>query len=302
MIYSTDILDAKNILNNIYKTLINEGGVKVNPKLIEIQKVIKVCELLVCKIEQVGDVSTDDETYKEYQKLVLDFCRKYEIKKNKTGNYRNIYNIIDKYYWSGNRASSVNIGEAKIIYEAVTKLKYEMFPNVYEKIFISHREVDKKQVAAFMDLLYAIGIPRPSTGEESTIFCSSHPAAYIENGKMIDEEIIKQFYDHRNTLFILWYTDNYFESQACLNEMGAIWVMKKEYQEILAPNFDRNKVGGLLPPMKMNFYADDKYRLNILKEQLEKMFYLKPISINLWESEREKFINRINENALIDGC
>lgn len=270
----------------------------MNTQLTEIQTIINLCEKMVEKTDQNQFIYTNDYLYMQYKVLISAFCSKYNIKYIPTGNYMMIYAILDKYYWDKPNISTVEPREARVILETVIKLKYEMFPNVYEKIFISHRETDKEQVAAFMDLLYAIGIPRPHMGEESTIFCSSHPAAYIENGKMIDEEIIKQFYDHRNTLFILWYTDNYFESQACLNEMGAIWVMKKEYQEILAPNFDRNKVGGLLPPMKINFCANDKYRLNILKEQLEKMFYLKPISANLWESEREKFIGRINENSL----
>ena len=34
--------------------------------------------------------------------------------------------------------------------------------------------------------------------------------------------IREQFQGHSHIYFILWYTDNYFESQACLNEAGAI--------------------------------------------------------------------------------
>ena len=134
------------------------------------------------------------------------------------------------------------------------------------------QEPTQEQVDALIDLLYAIGIPRPLQNGDKTIFCSSHPAAYIENGQMIDNEIIKHFHCEQNVFFILWYTDNYFESQACLNEMGAVWVMNKQYQEILMPGFERNKIGGLLPKEKVSFYANDKFRLNTFKEQIEKMF------------------------------
>ena len=57
----------------------------------------------------------------------------------------------------------------------------------------------------------------------------------------------------KHVFYILWYTDRYFESPACLNEVGAIWAMKKKYQEILMPNFDANKIYGLLDKQSMHF-------------------------------------------------
>ena len=69
-------------------------------------------------------------------------------------------------------------------------------------------------------------------------------------------------------------SDNYFESQACLNEAGAIWALKRNYQEILSPQFDNKKIGGLLDKQPVWFKSNDAERLNIFKEQLEKMFEL----------------------------
>ena len=63
------------------------------------------------------------------------------------------------------------------------------------------------------------------------------------------------------------------------------------------PKFDRNKIGGLLPKEKLSFYANDKYRLNTFKEQIEKMFSLQPIDTNAWEIAREKFIKTIEMQA-----
>ena len=41
------------------------------------------------------------------------------------------------------------------------------------------------------------------------------------------------------------------------------------------------------------FKADDKFRLNSFKEQIEQMFGLAPISANAWEMARDTFIERI---------
>lgn len=263
----------------------------MEPQLIEINEIIAVCEALVQRITNNGTVDCYDDLYKKYKILIDAFCTKYDIKNNSSKLILNDYKTLKDHFWNGRY--TVNSEESMIILKTVTDLKSLLFPNVYEKIFISHREKEKAQVDAFIELLYAIGIPRPLQNGESMIFCSSHPAAYINNGQMIDEQILQQFHCKKNVFYILWYTDNYFESQACLNEMGAIWVMNKKYQEILVPGFERNKIGGLLPKEKVSFYANDKFRLNTLKKQIEEMFCLQSIDQNAWEVARDKFIKTI---------
>lgn len=44
----------------------------------------------------------------------------------------------------------------------VKGMKHTLLPDSFEKIFISHREKDKANVEALVELLYAIGIPRPT--------------------------------------------------------------------------------------------------------------------------------------------
>lgn len=264
-------------------------------QLAEIKEIIKVCEQLVDKISKAGKVSSPDPTYDNYKQLIDSFCRKYDIKNNSSELVKITYRALCEYYWS--RTYTVNEKEAKDILELVISLKEQLFPNLYEKIFISHREIDSESVDAFKDLLHVIGIPRAKENEDKVIFCTSHPAAYIENGCKISKEIQNQFYSRKRVLFILWYTDNYFESQACLNEMGAIWVMNKNYQEILMPGFDRKKIGGLMDKEEISFYANDNFRLNTFKEQIEKMFELQPITLNEWEKAKEKYIEKIEAFA-----
>lgn len=129
------------------------------------------------------------------------------------------------------------------------------------------------------------------------ISCTSHPEGYIKNGEQNLDKIRNMINTDEHVFYILWYTDSYFESPACLNEVGAIWAMKKKYQEILVPGFDSSKIKGLLDKQPVWFRANDKMRLNTFKEQVEQMFGLSAITSNAWELARDKFIQIIEANA-----
>lgn len=262
----------------------------MNLQLQEINQIIALCDDLVKEVRENGILETGNKTYEEYKDRINSFFSNRKLKKSDYGPYE----VLDSLYFERRRSYTINLSEAKSIRDNVIMLKHQLFPDAYEKIFISHREKDKEQVVAFVDLLYTIGIPRPIVGNEmSTIFCTSHPAAYISNGARNLEEIRNQFNSIDHTFFILWYSDNYFESQACLNEAGAIWALKSNYQEILMPDFDSSKIGGLMDKQKVWFKANDKYRLNSFKNDIEKMFDLVPLTQNTWEPARDAFIARI---------
>lgn len=262
----------------------------MNSSLQEINEIITLCDEMVSFVRSKGNIRKGNSLYNEYKEKIRDFVKKHELSQPDYAPYV----VLEAFFFS---ASSyyLNISEAEMIRRTVVELKHELFPDSFDKIFISHREKNKDQVAAFMDLLYSIGISRPTTTQsESVIFCTSHPAAYLENGSRNLDEIKDQFTDSAHTFYILWYTDEYFESQACLNEAGAIWATRKKYQEVLSPRFDSEKIGGLLDKQPVWFRSNDKYRLNLFKEQVERMFGLTPITQNAWEEARDTFIDRIN--------
>ena len=261
----------------------------MHPSLQEINEIIMLCDEMVNFVDSRGNIRNGNSLYNEYKKRINDFVKEQELSQRDYAPYV----VLDSFYFSSS-LYYLNISEVEMIRRTVIELKHELFPDSFDRIFISHREKNKDQVAAFMDLLYSIGIPRPTaTQPESMIFCTSHPATYLENGSRNLEEIKEQFTNSSHTFYILWYTDDYFESQACLNEAGAIWAMGKKYQEILSPRFDSKKIGGLLDKQPVWFKADDKFRLNSFKEQIEQMFGLAPISANAWEMARDTFIERI---------
>ena len=261
----------------------------MNKQLQEINKIITICDELVREVQDKGILRTGNSTYEAYKKMINAFMSSRNLKQNDYGPYV----VLDALFFQSNKYT-VNISEAQTIRNAVIDLKHILFPQSFDKIFISHREKDKEQVAALIELLYAIGISRPTVSDEKKmIFCTSHPATYIDNGARNLDEIRKQFNSADHTFFILWYTDNYFESQACLNEAGAIWAMHKKYQEILIPGFDSSKIGGLLDKQKVWFEANNKSRLNSFKQDIESMFDLEPLTLNAWEDVRNLFVAKI---------
>lgn len=265
----------------------------MNPKLKEINELIVLCDQMLDYIQEHGDIHPGNDLYETYKHKVDVFCTNNRLK-NK--NYA-LFVILDKFHFGG-RVYTVNKSEVSAIRAALVEIKHTLFKDNYEKIFISHREADKEQVDAFVELLHTIGIPRPTTeAPENVIFCTSHPEGYIKNGERNLDTIRDMINTDEHVFYILWYTDRYFESPACLNEAGAIWAMKKKYQEILMPDFDSSKIKGLLDKQPVWFRADDKMRLNTFKEQLEKIFSLSPVIPNVWELARDKFIQNIGNTT-----
>lgn len=265
----------------------------MNPKLKEINELIALCDQMLFYIQERGDIRPNNDLYLSYKFQVDAFCKQNKINDKNYAPY-----VILCTFFFNSSVYTVNKSEVLAIKNALVEIKHTLFKDDYEKIFISHREADKDQVDAFVDLLHAIGIPRPTIeSPESVIFCTSHPEGYIENGKRNLDEIRDRINTDEHVLYILWYTDKYFESPACLNEAGAIWAMKKKYQEILMPDFDSSQIRGLLDKQPVWFRANDKMRLNTFKEQIEKMFALPPTIANTWELSRDKFIEQINKIA-----
>ena len=265
----------------------------MNPKLKEINELIALCDQMLLYIQERGDIRPNNDLYCLYKLKVESFCKNNKIN---DVNYAP-YAVLCTFFFKSS-AYTVNKSEVLAIKNALVEIKHMLFKDDYEKIFISHREADKDQVDAFVDLLHAIGIPRPTMElPDSVIFCTSHPEGYIQNGERNLDTIRDMINTDKHVFYVLWYTDRYFESPACLNEAGAIWTMKKKYQEILMPDFDSSQIRGLLDKQPVWFIANDKMRLNTFKEQIEKMFSLSSITPNAWEQARDRFIEQINKIA-----
>lgn len=161
------------------------------------------------------------------------------------------------------------------------------------KLFISHATEDKEIVKKIVDdFLYPIGL------HEDQMFCSS----IEEIGVPLKENI----YDYIRTtfrteeLYVLFViSEAYYESIACLNEMGAAWVMQSDYVCVLLPGFEFEEIKGGIDPRRIAISLDSPstpYKLSELKRDIEKKFNIDcPMSNERWERHRDSLLRSIME-------
>lgn len=155
------------------------------------------------------------------------------------------------------------------------------------KIFISHSSEDLKYVEPFVELLADIGLT------DDNLFCSSVPDYAIPLNQDIYDYLSSLFHNYKlYVVFML--SKNYYESPACLNEMGAAWVLKSEYTSILLPGFEYKEIKGAVNPNKIGMKLDDeeellKKRLGELKNLMSKEFAINVPDMR-WEKKRNDFI------------
>lgn len=156
------------------------------------------------------------------------------------------------------------------------------------KIFISHSTNDADYTKAIVELLEDIGL------DENQIFCSSLREYGIKIGEDIYERLKREFDTYNLWVFFIL-SDNYYKSAASLNEMGAAWVLQKEYLSVLLPKFDFKDIQGAINPNKIGIKlnsSDIIPMLNDLKNEVCNKFEC-TISQNRWERVRNDFIKKI---------
>lgn len=156
------------------------------------------------------------------------------------------------------------------------------------KIFISHSSEDRMYAEAFVELLEALGLG------PNHVFCSSVPGYGIPVGEDI-YDYLREELKNQEIYVIFLLSEHYYGSAACLNEMGAAWVLQSDYLSILLPGFSFRQIKGAVNPSRIaiELKADCGYRLNELKEKLETRFALAPVGINIRERHRDRFILKI---------
>ena len=158
------------------------------------------------------------------------------------------------------------------------------------KIFISHSSKDVKYVEPIVELLADIGMTNDN------LFCSSVPDYAIPLNQDIYDYLASLFRECKlYVIFVL--SDNYYNSPACMNEMGAAWVLKNEYTSILLPKFEYKEIKGAVNPNKTGMKLDDddellKKRLGELKNIISEKFGISVPDMR-WEKKRNDFINTI---------
>lgn len=169
------------------------------------------------------------------------------------------------------------------------------------KIFVSHTKNDELYAKAFIELLESIGV------EEEAILSSSLPEYSIPLNNTRYDYFGREF--RLNKVFMVYIlSEDYYKDVACMNEMGASWVLKNEYTTIKLPGFTGRVQSGAINPSRVGIsfdVSDDelKLRLNELRKMIVEWFELGQISDAKWERKRNEFITKMTAHALtVEDC
>ena len=162
------------------------------------------------------------------------------------------------------------------------------------KIFISHSTEDVEYIKAFVGMLEKLG------ARQEHLFCSSIAGYNIPLNENIYDFLRKQFEDY-NLYVVLMLSRNYYKSPACLNEMGAAWVLKADYQAILLPGFTYKSINGAVDPQKISFKLNDAKerasRLTELKNKVVELLGLAGIDEVIWERHKNEFTETVDKTS-----
>lgn len=154
-------------------------------------------------------------------------------------------------------------------------------------LFISHSSYDRDYVSKIVDLLRKQGIGKDQ------LFCSSYPGYGIPGGKSIFEFLRDMFTDYELYVLFAISKENYYASPACLNEMGAAWVLGVRSVAILLPGTSVSDLRGAIGQDYLSIVLDSeeaKYRLSELKEDILDYLGLAVDSQAAWECDRDSFL------------
>lgn len=173
----------------------------------------------------------------------------------------------------------------------VGKAKFDEPKEKQPLLFISHASANEDIATNLVQMLRTLGF------NNRNMFCSSVPGYDIREGEDIYDTLASKFNEF-NIFVILLLSKEYYESAACLNEMGATWVLKANYSTIVCPGFTIPEIRGAVNPAKMAVVLEDKKRvngkLNQLKDRLIDFFNLPEVEDDtIWENDRNTFIDSV---------
>lgn len=176
------------------------------------------------------------------------------------------------------------------------EVKPEKTQELYEKVFISHSCKDRVYAEAITDFLTLIGIP------DDKIFCSSIPEYHIP----LDEDIygyIKHLFTEKKVYVLFLLSENYYSSTACLNEMGAAWVLQTAYTSLLLPGFEFKDIQGAVKAGRISIKLDGNEdevhsRMIELRDKLQAGFDLRDLDEIRWSRRVKQIESRLREKSV----
>lgn len=158
------------------------------------------------------------------------------------------------------------------------------------KIFISHNEKNADLADIIIELLEDLGVSK--SVEDKKIFCSSATSRGVAMGEDIFE-VIKEKFDENIIVFFL-FTKEFYESPACICEMGATWVKTKKHFPLVMPPYKFEDIKGIINKMIKGYMLDDENKFSELVDYLKLNFKIKEPSYKDYERIKNKYFKAIN--------
>lgn len=231
--------------------------------------------------------------HKWYEESIVIFSHHFDNQTNEYVNFKNINNNDANGYVLKNNYQKIRKDFCVLLdkmergdFNNGNKVSFEQVPLHREgskRIFISHASKDKELVNKFVDSIILLGMGL----ESETIAYTSRDDTGVVPG-----ESIPQFIQNNIAcadLVLLMISDNYKNSEVCLNEMGAAWALNKHIIQILLPNTSFDKLGWL-ESLKKAIKIDCDESIDSLCEVFSNKldFGIKP---SVWNRNKAVFIS-----------
>lgn len=267
------------------------GFVEEKEAMIKQGETIKVSCLQ--KSEYVPDY-LEGEAYEIWMNKALLFGEKYLVGSPLYEEYKNAYSSRKNSYGTSSFDDIIAILKT-VDKSPIEELKMSSNNlNLTEKIIlISHCSKDFEYVERFTKLVDNMRLREFGV----QIICSSLDGYGIPNNEKIYSYLKQQF--NKDIFVILILSDNYFDSAACMNEMGATWISTENYQAVLIPECEYKKIRGAIDASSVCFKLDDKYRINELRKSLLR-FANAYVDDSTWSVRVDEYIieiEKIKENG-----
>jgi hypothetical protein len=161
------------------------------------------------------------------------------------------------------------------------------------KIFISHSSRNKFFGDKLVDLLRNVGV------KENEIIFTSNAAYGIPVGQNIFNWLKSQITEKPFVIYLL--SEEYYQSIACLNEMGAAWIIENKHAALFTPNFNLSSKefqSGVLDPREIGFYITDEERILSFLHLISEDFEISKSHIIISQSVK-KFLTEIVNNDTV---
>lgn len=163
-----------------------------------------------------------------------------------------------------------------------------------KRVFISHASKDRTIIDHFVDSVLLLGMELDS----ESIAYTSREETGVEPGKSIPQFIQENIASADVVLLML--SDNYKQSEVCLNEMGAAWALDKCMVQILLPNTTFDKLGWL-HSLNKAIRIDESRSMDHLCEVIADVLGIS-IKLSVWNRNKEIFLSHCqcgqNQNSI----